>query len=363
MTNDNSGQPRFTVAVQAPRATQQSGGSSFNLAAADYSYEREALDRIEAEIVEIRAETDAEFLEGAKHADAIIARGRRINADIIAGLERAVVIGCGSVGTDTVDVDAATEAGIPVTNVPDVFIEEVADHTMTILLAAHRRLYEMRELIIQGRWVEGHPYLRQFPRLYGQTIGLISYGNVARAVARRCHAFGLRVIAHDPYVSELEMTPDGVEPVGYHELFERADFVSNHAPLNDETRGMITREHFLAMKPTAIFINAGRGPCHDEDALIEALQRGEIAGAGLDVFETEPVDAENPLLRMDNVIITPHVASATARMMPETRRRLGQELASALQGRWPRSVVNPSVLATSKLRRWQPVPMSRGPNR
>ncbi len=273
------------------------------------------------------------------------------------------MIGCGSVGTDTVDVDAATDAGIPVTNVPDVFIEEVADHTLTILLAAHRRLYEMRELILAGRWAEGHPYLRQFPRLWGQTIGLISYGNVARAVARRCHAFGLRVLAHDPYVSELEMTTDGVEPVGYLELFERSDFVSNHAPLNEETRGMITREHFLAMKSSALFINAGRGPCHDEDALIEALQRGEIAGAGLDVFETEPVDTENPLLRMDNVIITPHVASATARMMPETRRRLGQELAAALQGRWPRSVVNPSVLTTSELRRWQPMPMSRGPNR
>jgi D-3-phosphoglycerate dehydrogenase len=363
MAGGENGQARFTVAVQQPRQIEQGGGSQFNVAGGAYSYEREALDRIDAQIVEIAAESDAEFVAGAKNADAIIARGRRISAEIIAGLENAVVIGCGSVGTDTVDVEAATAAGIPVTNVPDVFIEEVADHTMTILLAAHRRLYEMRELILGGRWSEGHPYLRNFPRLFGQTIGLISYGNVARAVARRCHAFGLHVIAHDPYVSELEMTADGVEPVGYGELFERADFVSNHAPLKAETRGMISRGQFAAMKPTAMFVNAGRGACHDEEALIDALQRGEIAGAGLDVFETEPVDRENPLLRMDNVIITPHVASATARMMPETRRRLGQELAAALQGRWPRSVVNPEVLARSDLERWQPIPMTRGPNR
>ena len=363
MTNDQSGQARFTVAVQKPRAIQQAGGSQFNIAGGAYRYEREALDPIGACIVEIEAESDAEFIAGARHADAIIARGRRINAEIIAALERAVVIGCGSVGTDTVDVDAATEAGIPVTNVPDVFIEEVADHTLAILLAAHRRLYEMRELTRSGRWAEGHPYLRQFPRLFGQTIGLISYGNVARAVARRCLPFGLHVIAHDPYVSELELTADGVEPVSYMELFQRSDFVTNHAPLNAETWHMIGRDQFALMKPTAMFVNAGRGACHDEAALIEALERGQIAGAALDVFETEPVDLESPLLRMDNVIVTPHVASATSRMMPETQRRLGREIASALLGRWPRSVVNPSVLTHSKLRRWQPIPMERGPNR
>ena len=123
------------------------------------------MDPIGAEIVEIDAETDEEFIEQAKGADAVIARGRRINAEIVAGLENCVIIGVGSVGTDTVDVQAATEAGIPVTNVPDTFIEEVADHAMTLLLASHRRLYEMRDMMLSGRFSEGHPYLRQFPRL------------------------------------------------------------------------------------------------------------------------------------------------------------------------------------------------------
>lgn len=354
---------RFTVAVQKAQVTQLPGGSSFNLAASDYGYEEEALKPIDAEIVELPANSDAEYIEMAKDADAIIARGRMINADIIAGLRNCKVIGCGSIGTDRVDVEAATRHGIPVTNVPDVFTEEVADHTMALLLAAHRHLYEMRSLIRAGRWTEGHPYLRNFPRLYGQTLGLLAFGSVSRAVTRRAQAFGLRVIAYDPYVSENEMTSLGVEPVGFWELLQRSDFVSNHGPLNSETFHIMGKEQFAAMKPSAMFINAGRGPSQDEEALIDALQRGVIAGAGLDVFETEPADPENPLFKMDNVVVTPHVASATARMMPETRRRLGQEIALVLQGRWPRSAVNPTTLQNSTLERWQPQPMNRGPNR
>ena len=355
--------PKFTVAVQAAQATQLPGGSSFNLAAADYSFEEEALKPIGAEIVELPATSDAEFIQMAKDADAVIARGRMISAEIIAGLRRCKVIGCGSIGTDRVDVEAATRHGIPVTNVPDVFTEEVADHTMALLLAAHRHLYEMRQMIRAGRWAEGHPYLRNFPRLYGQTLGLIAFGNVGRAVARRAQAFGLRVIAHDPFVSETEMTALGVEPVGLMELLQRSDFVSNHGPLNDTTHHIMSTDQFAAMKPSAMFINAGRGPSQDEAALIDALERGVIAGAGLDVFEVEPGDPENPLFQMDNVIVTPHVASATSRMMPETRRRLGQEIALVLQGRWPRSAVNPQTLQNSALERWQPQPMNRGPNR
>jgi D-3-phosphoglycerate dehydrogenase len=268
------------------------------------------------------------------------------------------------VGADTVDVDAATEAGIVVTNVPDVFIDEVADHTLAMFLAAHRRLRLMHELTAQGKWGEGRPYFKEIPRLYGQTFALISFGNVAKAVARRCHAFGLRVIAYDPYVAELEMTAVGVEPVtSFIELCERGDFLSMHAPLNAETHHMMSTAQFRAMKRTALFINNGRGPTVDEAALIEALRHGQIAGAALDVFEVEPVDPANPLLAMDNVIVTPHIASATARMAPETRRRLGREIATVLQGKWPRSAVNPGVLPRTNLIRWQPYPQGRGPNR
>jgi D-3-phosphoglycerate dehydrogenase len=136
-----------------------------------------------------------------------------------------------------------------------------------------------------------------------------------------------------------------------------------HAPLNAETTHMLSDAHFARMKTSALFINNGRGPTVDEPALIRALESKKIAGAALDVFEREPVDTENPLLHMDNVICTPHIASATARMAPETRRRLGRELATVLQGRWPRSAVNPGVLPKTNLIRWQPYPQTRGPNR
>ncbi len=350
---------KYTVMVQSQV------GVSYDLADSRYEIEREALDPIGAEIVEVPAKDEAQFIAAAKsEADALIARGRRISRNIIESLDNCVVIGLGSVGADTVDVDAATDHGIVVTNVPDVFIDEVADHTLMMFLAAHRRLLLMHRLTQEGRWSEGRPHHADIPRLWGQTIGLISFGNVAKAVARRCHAFGLRVLAYDPYVSELEMTADNVEPVtSLFELLERSDFVSMHAPLNAETTHMLSDQHFARMKKSALFINNGRGPTVDEEALIRALESGDIAGAALDVFEVEPVSTNNPLLHMDNVVCTPHIASATARMAPETRRRLGRELATVLQGMWPRSAVNPAVLPKTKLRRWQPYPQTRGPNR
>ncbi|MCB1693321.1 MAG: C-terminal binding protein, partial [Pseudomonadales bacterium] len=328
-----------------------------------YSLEMEALEGI-GEIVEVDGSSPASFIAGARDADALITSwGIHIDKQVIAGLEKCVVIGVGSVGVDMVDVDAATEAGIVVTNVPDVFIEEVADHTMMLLLATARRVKLMDKMTREGDWFKGRPVLNEIPRLWGQTLGLISFGNVARAVARRARAFGMHVIAYDPYVTELKMTGEGVEPVSYGELLERSDYVSVHPGLNEGTRGMLSTKQFRMMKNTACVINCGRGPVIDEKAMITALQEGQIAAAGLDVLEQEPPSPDNPLLAMDNVIITPHAASATTRMRPETRRRVGREVALALSGKWPLSCVNPSVLPRVDLERWQPYPMDRGPNR
>lgn len=328
-----------------------------------YTFELEALLPV-AELVEVAATSEEEFLAEASDAAAVITSwGFRISRSVVAGLDECIVIGVGSVGVDMVDVEAATEAGIVVTNVPDVFIEEVADHTMALILAGARRMREMDSMVRRGDWFKGRPLLNEVPRLWGQTLGLVSFGNVARAVARRAKPFGLHVIAHDPYVSELKMTGEGVEPVSFGELLERSDYLSIHAPLNGETRHMLSVREFAAMKKSAVVINAGRGPTIDEAALIEALESGGIAAAALDVLEREPPAADNPLLAMDNVILTPHVASATTRMRPETRRRVGREVALALSGRWPMSCVNPTVLPRVELERWQPVPMERGPNR
>ncbi len=328
-----------------------------------YSLELEALAPV-ADIVEVEGSNVASFLEGARDADALITSwGIKIDQQIISGLDKCVVIGVGSVGVDMVDVDAATDAGIVVTNVPDVFIEEVADHAMMLLLACARRVKLMDKMVKDGDWFKGRPVLNEIPRLWGQTLGLISFGNVATAVARRAKAFGLNVIAYDPYVTELKMTGEGVEPVSYPELLERSDYLSVHPGLNEGTRAMLSDDEFAAMKNTAAVINCGRGPVIDEAALIRALQNGQIAAAGLDVLEKEPPVPDNPLIGMDNVILTPHAASATTRMRPETRRRVGREVALVLQGKWPMSCVNPTVLPRVELERWQPYPMTRGPNR
>ncbi len=328
---------------------------------AGYEFEMEALAPLGAEIAEIPPGTEDEFVKAARDADALYAKGRPITKRIIDGLERCKVIALGSVGVDSVDVGAATARGIPVTNVPDTFIEEVADHAMTLILATFRRLVVQDRLVREGRWKEGRPMLYQFPRLMGQTLGFIAFGHVARAVAVRARPFGVHLLAYDPYVEELVMSQYGVEPAGLSELLQRSDIISMHAPSTPDAHHLLTEEHFRMMKPSALFINTGRGPTVDESALIKALQEGWIAGAGLDVLEQEPVAPSNPLLGMDNVILTAHVASASARFDPARRRRVGRELALVLSGKWPRSCVNPSVLEKTGLLRWQPYSMERGP--
>jgi D-3-phosphoglycerate dehydrogenase len=341
--------------------TQQAAGTSFGVSGGGYKLEIEGLGTCDAEIIEVAAKTEDEFITAARDADALIAKGRPITKRIIDGLQQCKVIALGSVGADSVDVAAATARAIPVTNVPDTFIEEVADHTMMLILATFRRLTTMDRFVREGRWREGRPLLSRFPRLMGQTLGFVSFGHVARATALRARPFGVHMLAYDPYVEELVMSPYGVEPVGLTELLQRSDIVSMHAPATPDAHHLLTEHHFRLMKPEALFVSTGRGPTVDEPALIKALQEGWIAAAGLDVLEQEPPDASNPLLRMDNVLLTPHVASASARMDPERRRRVGQELALVLNGRWPRSCVNPSVLARTGLARWQPYSMERGP--
>jgi D-3-phosphoglycerate dehydrogenase len=343
--------PKFTVAVQQPPAA----------ARGSYDLEMEALGQIDASIVEIRAATEEEFIAGAGGADALLARGRRITREIIEAMERCRVIGLSSVGADSVDVAAATDRGIPVTNVPDTFIEEVADHAMMLILATYRRLPLVQKMVVEGRWSEARPMLYGFPRLMGRTLGFVSFGHVARATSLRAAPFGVRMLGYDPYIEELKMSEYGVEPVGLPELLRRSDIVSMHAPSTAEAYHMLSEEQFRMMKPGSIFVSTGRGPTVDEPALIRALREGWISAAGLDVLEQEPPDLENPLLHMDNVIVTAHVASASSRFAPESRRRVGREVSLVLTGRWPMSCVNPSVLEKSGLRRWQPYSMERGP--
>lgn len=333
------------------------------IAKTGYDYEMEALEGVDVEIVDGPVGDEDAFIAAAQDADVIYARGGMlITKKIIDSLVRCRAITLGSVGVDQVDVAAASARGIPVTNCPDTFIEEVADHAMALLLAGSRRVIEQDRMVREGRWREGRPALLKIPRLMGQTLGFIAFGHVARATALRAKPFGLRMLAYDPYIEEMVMHEHGVVPATLSEVLQQSDFVSMHAPATPEARGMLKDKHFAQMKKTAIFINTGRGPTVDEAALIRALQEGRIAHAALDVLETEPPDPSNPLLKMGNVTLSPHNASASARFDPARKRRVGQELALALAGKWPMSCVNPAVLAKSPLEPWQPVSMQRGPN-
>lgn len=326
----------------------------------EFGFEMEALEGLGA-IVEIPADEDG-FVAAAQDADAIYCRGTKVSARVIEALPRLKLIALGSVGVDLVDVAAATSRGIPVTNCPDTFIEEVADHAMTLLLSAFRRVVEQDRMVREGRWKEGRPALYEIPRLMGQTLGFIAFGRIPRAVAARAQAFGLRMMAYDPFVSETVLLSHGVLPSTLDEVLTQSDFVSMHAPGTPEARGMMTEKHFQKMKKTAVFINTGRGATVDEPGLIRALQEGWIAHAALDVLEVEPPGHNNPLLRMENVTLSPHNASASSRFDPARKRRVGHELALAARGLWPMGCVNPSVLQATTLKRWQPISMDRGPN-
>jgi D-3-phosphoglycerate dehydrogenase len=337
-------------------------GASFTIAGGGYEYEMEALAGLDADIVEIPATEDG-FIAGVAGCDAVYAKGMSFTKRMIDALPatcRGIILG--TVGVDYVDVAAATARGIPVTNCPDTFIEEVADHAMALLLAGQRRLIEQDRMVREGRWRDGRPQLLLIPRLMGSVLGFIAFGRVARLTALRAKAFGLRLLAYDPFIDETLIRQFGAEPATLEEVLRQSDFVSMHAPATPEAKGLLTERHFRLMKPTAWFINTGRGHTVDEPALIAALQQAWIAGASLDVFEVEPPRQDNPLLQMSNVILSPHNASASARFDPARKRRVGQELALVLSGKWPMSCVNPTVLAASSLRRWQPYSMERGPN-
>ncbi len=337
-------------------------GPGYSTAGGVYDLEMEALRGMDVEFAEGPVGDEETFIAAAKDADAIYAMGRPITKRIIDSLTRCRVIAHGSVGVDRTDVVAATARGIPVTNCPDTFIAEVADHAMTLLLAAFRRVIEQDRMVREGRWAEGRPALYHFPRLMGMTLGFVAFGRVARSVAVRAKPFGLRMMAYDPYIEESTMEEHGVLPATLSEVLQQSDFVSMHAPATPDAVRLLKEEHFKQMKKTAIFINTSRGATVDEAALIKALQQGWIAHAALDVLEKEPPLPGNPLLKMGNVTLSAHVSSASARFNPARKRRVGREIALALAGKWPMSCVNPSVLAKSDLGRWQPVTMHRGPN-
>jgi D-3-phosphoglycerate dehydrogenase len=257
-------------------------------------------------------EPDGSVASEVAQADVLITGGAKLDADTFGKLGRVRFVLRPYVGYDDIDVDGATQHGILFANVPDTFIEEVANHTLALILAANRALIPMDQFMRTGRWSAGErargPHL-PIRRPSYLTLGLVGFGNIGRLVADRARPFGFKMLAADPYVQPDVAAAMGVTMVELDELMAQSDIVSLHVFLNAATRGLIDARRLRLMKKDAYLVNTSRGPVVDEAALIEALRSGQLAGAGLDVFEQEPVAADNPLLKMDNVLLTPHIAS------------------------------------------------------
>lgn len=307
----------------------------------DLRLERAELRRVGARLVATRADDEAALIENVKGADGIILTFAPITRAVIESLSRCRVIVRYGVGVDTVDLDAATERGIVVANVRDFCTEEVSNHALMLLLACARKLSLFAPSMRDGRW-HNRP-LAPMGSIYGQTLGIVGMGNIGRALARKASALGLRVIAHDPYVHAAAATENEASLVTLDELLRKADYVSLNLPLTPETHHLIGARELGLMKPAAYLINTARGSVVDEAALADTLAKGGITGAGLDVFEEEPLPPKSPLLRLDNVILTPHTAGYSDESSRRLRVEVGRAAAAVLAGRLPRYVANPDV--------------------
>ncbi len=323
-------------------------GSKYKVVILDHRFpnveiQRKILSEIGAELVVGQGGSEEDMIALAKDADAVLAARSKVTEKVINGLERCKVIVRYGIGVDTVDVPAATRKGIMVSNVLDHCIDEVSDHALALILCLGRKVVFSAGRVRSGEWTVTN--LNPIKRLTGQTVGVVGLGRIGRVLARKAMAIGFEVLAFDPYVNTAEAAEEGLRLVSFETLLSESDYLSLHAPLTPQTEGLIGAREFEKMKPTACIVNVSRGPLIDESALIAALEQKRIAGAGLDVLCKEPPDPGNPLLHMEQVIVTSHTAFYSDESMEELQEKAAQKVVDALCGRTPRPLVNPEVLA------------------
>ena len=300
-------------------------------------YERAELAKVGAELREVNCKSPDDILAAGRDVDAIIHPGYMpVPRYVIEQLEKCKIIVVTKVGFDNVDVDACTERGIVVANLPDGWTNEVADQCMGLLLAVNRRIATVSMRLKTTGWQDSMKAMTIMPALRQSTLGLVGLGRIGRATAKRAQSFGMTVIAYDPMIEHDVFERAGVEQVEYEDLLKRSEFVSMHPPLTAKTYHMLDERALRLMKPDAVVLNTSRGSVIDEPALIKALKERWIAGAGLDVFEKEPCDPDNALLSMDNVVVTPHISGFSMATMEEHRTKPIGEVVRVLSGRPPR---------------------------
>ncbi|WP_079507125.1 2-hydroxyacid dehydrogenase [Mesobacillus jeotgali] len=293
---------------------------------------------------DIPAPREVLLAEAKKASGMITMLSDKIDEELLSAGENLKVVANLAVGFDNVDLEAATKRGIVVTNTPDVLTETTADLTFALLMAAARRIVEAADYIKADKWKGWGPYLLAGNDVYGKTIGIVGMGKIGEAVARRAKGFGMDILYHN-----RSRKPEAEKEIGaiyssFDDVVTKADFVVSLAPLTAETKNLFTAEVFAKMKKSSIFINVGRGPVVDEQALYEALKRGEIAAAGLDVFEKEPISAGHPLLELPTVTALPHIGSASTETRTTMIRLCSANVKVVLSGDTPKTVVNKEVL-------------------
>ncbi|HXP95536.1 MAG TPA: C-terminal binding protein [Telmatospirillum sp.] len=284
---------------------------------------------------------EEELIAACHDADAIINQYALITARVINSLEKCQVISRYGIGLNTIDVSAATARGICVGNVPDGSLEEVSDHAIALLFSLSRGIAKFNSAVKSGKW--DYTVVKPLYRTRGRTLGLLSFGQIPQRVARKMASFGVKIIACDPFANKSRADELGVDLVDLETLCRQSDYLSVHVPLTDATHHILGAEQFALMKPGAILVNTARGPVIDEQALIEALASGRIAGAGLDVFEKEPIGADHPFVTMDNVVLSSHAAWYSEDSEVEIRSKATQNVVDVLQGRLPTYLANPAV--------------------
>ena len=295
----------------------------------------------EAEVVYGNCRTEQEVIDLASDADAMLIQYAPITRGVIESLRKCRAISRYGIGVDTIDISAATENGIYVTNVPDYCVDEVSDHACALILAIVRGVPLLDRTVRRGQWdVSLAAPIYACSRM---VLGVVGLGKTARRTIEKIKPFGFEILVFDPFVSEDQVAATGAQKVGLDELLTRSDVVSLHAPLTAETRHMMGSAQFALMKNTALLVNTSRGGLVDEGALLSALENHQLGGAALDVLETEPIKADHPLLRCEQVIVTPHAAYYSETSQQELRRRTLLNVTDLLQGKDPGTVLNPEA--------------------
>ncbi len=306
---------------------------------------RAVVSRAGAELRLASQPTPEGIVAAAKDADALLVTYAKINADMIREMKKCRIISRFGIGVDNVDLEAATRAGIVVTKVPDYCIDEVSDHAMALLLSLVRKIPFSSARAHAGRWEM--PAVTPIHRLRGTVLGLVGFGRIPQLVAPKAKAFGMRVMAYDPYVPLNVMEQAGVGRLEFAELLKISDYISIHSPLLPETHHLFSTDVFRQMKPGALIVNTSRGPVVDEAALAAALDSKHIGGAALDVLEQEP-PVSSPLFGRDNVILTPHTSFYSVESLEELQTKAAEEVVRVLTGQPPRNPVNPEALANPR---------------